>query len=215
MWLVRLVKMSEKIRAGLYVSLPSCMCFITSSGPILDMQSGVQPVCIVCWDTCGAHSWHQNKALYLIAPSPLNSSNVLAHLLRIFKGNEVTALERDHEHISIMWPNCWESDGVASECAGKQEDSHSHEVWGAKLRSSENRKKGGQLSDKRVRTLEQTLIQWAMRIKKWPCSLWTLRCVNKHDFLSIHYLTHAEPNGGVKSPINLNEHFLESGSTKD
>lgn len=40
-WLVSLVKTSEKIRAGLYVSLPTCMCFIMNAGLIFNMLSSV------------------------------------------------------------------------------------------------------------------------------------------------------------------------------
>ena len=72
--------------------------------PWTDPQYAEQhTACLHCsWDSWSAHSWCQNKALYLIAPTPLNSSNVLTHLLGVFTGNEVTALERDHEHISVM-----------------------------------------------------------------------------------------------------------------
>lgn len=83
--------------------------------PWTDPQYSEQHSCLHCsWDSWSAHSWCQNKALYLIAPAPLNSSNVLTHPQGVFAGNEVTALEGDHERISIMWPNWRELDGMAS-----------------------------------------------------------------------------------------------------
>lgn len=79
--------------------------------------------CLHCSsDSWSAHSWCQNKALYLVAPTPLNSSNVLTHLQGVFTGNEVTELERDHEHISIMRPNWTELHGMAHRYAEKQEN---------------------------------------------------------------------------------------------
>lgn len=47
------------------------------------------------WDSWSAQSWCQRKALDLMAPTPLNSSNVLTHLLQVFTGNEVTALREE------------------------------------------------------------------------------------------------------------------------
>lgn len=57
-------------------------------GLILNMQSSILHCSRNSWS---AHSWCQNKALYLIAPPPLNSSHLLTHLLRVLTGNEVTA----------------------------------------------------------------------------------------------------------------------------
>lgn len=96
------------------------MCFIMNPGLILYAEQH--------WgclrgsrDSWSAHSWCQNEALNLPAPAPLNSSNVLTHLVHVFTGNEVTALERDHEHVFIMRPNWRELHGMARRCTEKQE----------------------------------------------------------------------------------------------
>lgn len=102
MWLVSLIKMSERIRLDSECHSPrTCFSFWTL---------GWSSVCgAAFWhhlhrsgDSWSAYSCCQHKILYLNAPFRVKGPNLLSHPPGVFIGNEVTPLEKDHKHTYIM-----------------------------------------------------------------------------------------------------------------